>query len=64
MVNLETPCKNYDKGASCKRDLDELDNYLVVHNSEIMCGLMDKTTVGEGKKSTIFYIILRDFGPD
>lgn len=60
-VNLETKCKNY-KGSD--RDLNEEDNYLVVHNSEVMCGLMDKSTVGEGKKNTIFYIILRDFGPD
>jgi DNA-directed RNA polymerase III subunit RPC1 len=25
---------------------------------------MDKSTVGEGKKNSVFYVILRDFGPD
>ncbi|KAG9247944.1 hypothetical protein BJ878DRAFT_111427 [Calycina marina] len=45
-------------------DMDSSDGWLVVRNSEVMCGLMDKTTVGSGKKDSIFYVILRDFGPD
>jgi len=40
------------------------DGWLVIRNSEVMCGAMDKTTIGSGKKECIFYIILRDFGPD
>jgi len=28
-----------------------------------MCGVMDKATVGSGKKRSIFGIILRDYGP-
>ncbi len=40
------------------------DGWLVVRNSEVMCGRMDKSTVGSGKKDSIFYVILRDYGPD
>lgn len=35
---------------------------VVIRNSEIMCGSMDKSTLGSGTKSSIFYVILRDFG--
>lgn len=35
---------------------------VVIRNSEIMCGSMDKNTLGSGTKSSIFYVILRDFG--
>ncbi|KAH8589445.1 hypothetical protein B0O99DRAFT_692508 [Bisporella sp. PMI_857] len=45
-------------------DMNASDGWLVVQNSEVMCGMMDKTTVGSGKKDSIFYVILRDFGPD
>jgi len=37
---------------------------LVIRNSEVMCGRMDKSTIGSGKKDSLFYVILRDFGPD
>ena len=29
-----------------------------------MCGRMDKDTVGSGKKKSLFYILVRDFGTD
>ena len=37
---------------------------IVVHNSELMCGAMDKSTLGSGSKNNIFYILLRDYGED
>ncbi|KAL9624327.1 MAG: hypothetical protein Q9160_001574 [Pyrenula sp. 1 TL-2023] len=40
------------------------DNHLCIRNSEIMCGRMDKATIGAGKKNSVFYVIYRDFGPD
>lgn len=61
LVNLEAKCREY-KGT--KRDLDDNDAYLVVRNSEVMCGVMDKSIIGDGKKDSIFYVIMRDFGPD
>lgn len=35
---------------------------MVIHNSELMCGTMDKGTLGSGSKNNIFYILLRDWG--
>lgn len=63
-VNLDAKCRDFKGKVYKGADMDPNDGYLVVRNSEVMCGLMDKTTVGSGKKDSIFYIILRDFGPD
>ena len=63
-VNLDAACREYRKVQGQARDLDKNDGWLCVRNSEIMCGVMDKSTIGSGKKDSIFYVILRDFGPD
>ena len=63
-VNLDAKCRDYKASSNKEPDMDPNDGWLVVRNSEVMCGRMDKTTVGSGKKDSIFYIILRDFGPD
>ncbi|KAI1142603.1 beta and beta-prime subunits of DNA dependent RNA-polymerase [Hypoxylon sp. FL0543] len=70
-VNLEAKCREYvepDKPQPGQKrrapDMCPNDGWLVVRNSEVMCGRMDKSTVGAGKKDSIFYVILRDFGPD
>jgi DNA-directed RNA polymerase III subunit RPC1 len=63
-VNLDAKCRDYKAQPGMTPDMDPNDGWLVVRNSEVMCGRMDKTTVGSGKKDCIFYIILRDFGPD
>ena len=36
----------------------------MVHNSQLMCGAMDKSTLGSGSKNNIFYILLRDYGEE
>lgn len=64
MVNLDAKCKNFTARPGSCPDMDPNDGWLVVRNSEIMCGQMDKSTVGAGKKDSIFYVILRDYGPD
>jgi DNA-directed RNA polymerase III subunit RPC1 len=65
LVNLDAKCRDYKKPpAGQAPDMDINDGWLVIRNSQVMCGRMDKTTVGSGKKESIFYIILRDFGPD
>ncbi|KAL4814705.1 hypothetical protein BDW67DRAFT_176885 [Aspergillus spinulosporus] len=53
LVNLDAACKQFKppKGNQ-PRDLDPNDSWLVVRNSEVMCG-----------KDNVFYIMLRDFGP-
>lgn len=70
-VNLDAKCRDFqDPGPSVPGgkprapDMCPNDGWLVVRNSEVMCGRMDKSTVGDGKKESIFYVILRDFGPD
>ena len=35
---------------------------MVIRNSELLCGSMDKGTLGSGSKNNIFYVILRDYG--
>lgn len=64
LVNLDAKCRDYKFRKGECPDMCPNDGWLVVRNSEVMCGRMDKTTVGSGKKESIFYIILRDFGPD
>lgn len=63
-INLDAKCKTYSGKSRQIPDMDPNDGWLVVRNSEVMCGLMDKSTVGAGKKDSIFYVILRDYGPD
>ncbi|KAI9745421.1 MAG: hypothetical protein M1818_000955 [Claussenomyces sp. TS43310] len=65
LVNFDAKCRDYKKApAGHAPDMDINDGWLVIRNSEVMCGRMDKTTVGSGKKESIFSIILRNFGPD
>jgi len=73
LVNVESRCnkeqkpdrKHYsERMATLAPDLSPNDGYLVVVNSEIMCGVMDKATVGGGKKKSVFGIIMRDYGPE
>ncbi|KAH9892352.1 hypothetical protein F4778DRAFT_317731 [Xylariomycetidae sp. FL2044] len=70
LVNLEARCREFKPLESVNGqrplapDMCNNDGWLVVRNSEVMCGVMDKSTVGAGKKDSIFYVILRDFGPD
>ncbi|KAG8685159.1 DNA-directed RNA polymerase III subunit, partial [Ceratobasidium sp. 394] len=69
-VNVEARCstmhkpnpKNFPSCMTPAPDLSPNDGWLVIVNSEIMCGVMDKATVGSGKKKSIFGVILRDYG--
>ena len=70
-VNVESKCNKEEKAdAKCyprvgkpAPDLSPNDGWLVIVNSEIMCGVMDKATVGSGKKKSVFGVIMRDYGP-
>jgi len=72
LVNLETKCATMQKtdprhwpgNMVLAPDLSPNDGWLVVINSEVMCGVFDKATVGAGKKKSLFGILLRDYGPD
>ncbi|KDR83341.1 hypothetical protein GALMADRAFT_235418 [Galerina marginata CBS 339.88] len=71
LVNVESKChkweeakdENYPWIKKPANDLSPNDGWLVIVNSEIMCGVMDKATVGSGKKKSIFGVIMRDYGP-
>jgi DNA-directed RNA polymerase III subunit RPC1 len=65
-VNLEAKCKTIQKPDPADQFLDDMapnDGYLVIRNSEIMTGVFDKATVGDGKKNSVFGVMLRDYGP-
>ena len=64
LVNLEAAGKEFKHTPGEAPDLNKDDAYLVIRNSEVMCGVMDKATVGDGKKDSVFYVLMRDFGPD
>jgi DNA-directed RNA polymerase III subunit RPC1 len=63
LVNLDAPGRQFKPVNGRPDDLDENDAFLVIRNSEVMCGVMDKSTVGDGKKESVFYVMMRDFGP-
>ena len=65
LVNLEAKNKtNHPPPKGFLPDMSRNDGYLVIRNSQIMCGHFDKATVGDGKKNSVFGVILRDYGPD
>lgn len=65
LVNLEAQCRTFEKPrGNYIKDMSPNDGYLVIVNSEVMCGVMDKSTVGDGKKNSVFGVMLRDYGPD
>ncbi|KAK9479984.1 hypothetical protein V1514DRAFT_350894 [Lipomyces japonicus] len=65
IINLEAKNKTFKappKGYPS--DMSPNDGYLVIRGSQVMCGSMDKNTLGDGKKFSVFYVILRDYGAD
>ena len=60
-VNLNTKGKEYSgKG----KELCIKDSWLLVRNSEVLAGSVDKSTIGSGSKTNIFYVLLRDYGEE
>lgn len=60
----EAKPENYPARMNLAKDMSPNDGWLVIVNSEIMCGVMDKAIVGSGKKKSIFGVIMRDYGSD
>ena len=59
-ANLSTKGKSYTNNEEfCVND-----SYVLIRNSQLLAGSMDKSTLGSGSKRNIFYILLRDFGQD
>nr|XP_016942385.1 DNA-directed RNA polymerase III subunit RPC1 [Drosophila suzukii] len=57
-LNMVNKGRNYTRNM----DLCSNDSWIHIRNSELMCGVMDKATMGSGTKQCIFYLLLRDFG--
>jgi DNA-directed RNA polymerase III subunit RPC1 len=66
MVNLSAPCRMFKPDATYAHapEMNLDDEYLIVRNSEVLAGVMDKNIIGDGKKTNLFYIMLRDFGEE
>lgn len=63
LVNIDTACRHFRAPKGQAKDLDPNDAWLVIRNSELMCGVIDKAIIGPGKKGNLFYTILCGFGP-
>ena len=61
LINHRGGGKNYK---TTLEEMDPTDTYVVIRNSELLCGMMDKSILGSGNKKSIFHLLLRDFGPD
>lgn len=58
MACLRAKGKSYTSG----EEMCVNDAYVLIRNSELLSGTMDKGTMGSGSKNNIFYILLRDYG--
>lgn len=60
-ANLEAKGKAYTKN----KELCFKDSYIIIRNSQLIAGMLDKGHLGSGAKGgNIFYVILRDFGQE
>lgn len=60
-ANLEAKGKAYTRN----QEMCYKDSYVIIRNSELLAGMLDKGHLGSGAKGgNIFYVILRDFGQE
>lgn len=65
IINLDAKNKTYEAPAKgLPNEMSPNDGFVIIRGSQVLSGLMDKSTLGDGKKHSVFYTILRDFGPD
>ena len=58
--NLTARRKDYTHG----EELCANEAWVIVRNSELLAGAVDKSILGSGSKKNIFYVILKDFGKE
>ncbi|KAH3667906.1 hypothetical protein WICMUC_005184 [Wickerhamomyces mucosus] len=64
VINLDAKNKTFippKKGFP--NEMSPNDGFVIIRGSNILSGVMDKSTLGDGKKHSVFYTILRDYGP-
>lgn len=65
LVNLELKTRTITKVPDgIALEMCPNDGYLVIRNSELICGTLDKSSVGGDSKGSIFYVLMRDYGVD
>ncbi|KAJ1653024.1 DNA-directed RNA polymerase III subunit C1 (rpo31) [Dispira simplex] len=62
LVNLRTKNKSFVPKEGRAPELCPNDGYVIIQNSEIMCGSMDKAIVGGSKSSSVLFFILKNYG--
>lgn len=65
VINVDAKNKTFhppQKGLP--NEMSPNDGFVVIRGSQILSGVMDKSTLGDGKKQSVFYTILRDYGAD
>ena len=65
VINLDAKNKVFmpPKYKDYPNEMSRNDGYVVIRGSNILSGVMDKSVLGDGKKHSVFYTILRDYGP-
>lgn len=65
-INLDAKNKTFHKPLQSHwaNEMSPNDGFTIIRNSEVLSGVMDKSVLGDGKKHSVFYVILRDFGAD
>ena len=58
-INLSTKGKEYSGNG---KEMCVKDSWLLVRNTEVLAGSVDKSTIGSGSKTNIYYVLLRDYG--
>lgn len=65
VINLDAKNKTFIPPVKgLPNEMSPNDSFVIIRGSQILSGLMDKSTLGDGKKHSVFYTILRDYGPD
>ncbi|KAK6200929.1 DNA-directed RNA polymerase III subunit C1 [Scheffersomyces amazonensis] len=65
VINLDAKNKTFIPPATgLPNEMSPNDGFVIIRGSNILSGLMDKSTLGDGKKHSVFYTILRDYGPE
>ena len=59
LVNFESKDKNYTKNKHFCRN----DGWVAFRNSELISGNIAKKTIGDGSKTGLLYVLLREWGP-
>ncbi|KAK3856179.1 hypothetical protein Pcinc_031683 [Petrolisthes cinctipes] len=58
--NLTARRKDYTRG----EELCSNEAWIVLRNSELLAGALDKSLLGSGSKKNLFYVILKDYGKE